>query len=108
MGANSFKEAKAILRNELIQAHGDRFIDGEVAPADKISNMNKIKLSRSRATPTFTITRPAEKVFLNDFDSIKDRIQTAYNHQENVERRKEANKHVTSPKGHTHRQTVPR
>ena len=37
IGANSVKEAKHALRQELMEAHPDRYIDLQKAPADKIS-----------------------------------------------------------------------
>jgi hypothetical protein len=57
LGANSFKEAKHTLRNELIEDHPDRFIDNKKAPADK----NMVRWMRRKIAEA--LTKPPKASF---------------------------------------------
>ena len=57
LGANSFKEAKHTLRNELIEDHADRFIDNKKAPADK----NMVRWMRRKIAEA--LTKPPKASF---------------------------------------------
>ena len=95
LGAKSAKEAKAILRKELMDAHPDRFIDHEKAPAEKVkSHKGSPKIASLGSSSD-------QKLFKDDFESIKERIHTAKSRQERIDKRKQDN--LVSHEGSRHR-----